>query len=110
METERKKYDLAFKLTVVKFAEQNSGEAAGRHFSIDPKRVREWRKHKAELQRLSEEDNKSTRLRVGGRKKVSEELEVSMCEWIHSMRAKHLRVSRKMIRRSEEHTSELQSR
>uniref|UniRef100_A0AAY5KSE5 HTH CENPB-type domain-containing protein n=1 Tax=Esox lucius TaxID=8010 RepID=A0AAY5KSE5_ESOLU len=82
----------------VKFAEQNSGEAAARHFSIDLKRVREWRKLKAELQRLSEEDNKRARLRGGGRKKVSEELEVSVCEWIHSMRAKHLRVSRKMIR------------
>uniref|UniRef100_A0A6Q2ZKZ2 HTH CENPB-type domain-containing protein n=1 Tax=Esox lucius TaxID=8010 RepID=A0A6Q2ZKZ2_ESOLU len=98
METKKKKYDLTFKLTVVKFAEQNSGEAAARHFSIDPKRVREWRKLKAELQRLSEEDNKRARLRGGGRKKVSEELEVSVCEWIHSMRAKHLRVSPKMIR------------
>uniref|UniRef100_A0A672LD51 HTH CENPB-type domain-containing protein n=1 Tax=Sinocyclocheilus grahami TaxID=75366 RepID=A0A672LD51_SINGR len=98
METKRKKYDLTFKLTVVKFAEQNSGEAAARHFSVDPKRVREWRKNKAELQRLSEEDDKRARLRGGGRKKASEELEVSVCEWIHSMRAKHLRVSRKMIR------------
>ena len=90
METKRKKYDLTFKLTVVKFAEQNSGEAAARRFSIDPKRVREWRKHKAELQRLSEEDDKRARLQGGGRKKVSEELEVSVCEWIHSMRAKHV--------------------
>lgn len=98
METKRKKYDLTFKLTVVKFAEQNSGEAAARHFSVDPKRVREWRKNKAELQRLSEEDVKRARLRGGGRKKASEELEVSVCEWIYSMRAKHLRVSRKMIR------------
>ncbi|ROJ25353.1 Pogo transposable element with KRAB domain [Anabarilius grahami] len=88
METKRKKYDLTFKLTVVKFAEQNSGEAAARHFSVDPKRVREWRKNKAER----------ARLRGGGRKKASEELEVSVCEWLHSMRAKHLRVSRKMIR------------
>ncbi|GAA6099081.1 zinc finger protein 540-like [Tachysurus ichikawai] len=44
------------------------------------------------------EDDKRARLRGGGRKKASEELEVSVCEWIHSMRAKHLRVSRKMIR------------
>ncbi|ROJ57631.1 Synaptonemal complex protein SC65 [Anabarilius grahami] len=78
METKRKKYDLTFKLTVVKFAEQNSGEAAARHFSVDPKRVREWRKNKAELQRLSKEDDKRARLRGGGRKKASEELEVSV--------------------------------
>uniref|UniRef100_A0A673H0R0 HTH CENPB-type domain-containing protein n=1 Tax=Sinocyclocheilus rhinocerous TaxID=307959 RepID=A0A673H0R0_9TELE len=98
METKRKKYDLTFKLTVVKFAEQNSGEAAARHFSVDPKRAKRVRKNKAELQRLSEEDDKRARLARLGRKKASEELEVSVCEWIHSMRAKHLRVSRKMIR------------
>ncbi|KAG1968293.1 pogo transposable element with KRAB domain [Pimephales promelas] len=98
MATKRKQYDLTFKLTVVKFAEQNSGEAAARHFSVDPKRVREWRKNKAELQRLSNEGGKRARLRGGGRKKASEELEVIVCKWIHSMRAKHLRVSRRMIR------------
>uniref|UniRef100_A0A8C1S3M4 Brinker DNA-binding domain-containing protein n=1 Tax=Cyprinus carpio TaxID=7962 RepID=A0A8C1S3M4_CYPCA len=110
METKRKKYDLTFNLTVVKFAEQNSGEAAARHFSVDPKRVREWRKNKAELQRLSEEDDKRARLRGGGRKKASEELEVSVCEWIHSMRAKHLRVSRKMIRAKEVYATVSDSR
>ncbi|GAA6076828.1 uncharacterized protein LOC121718798 isoform X1 [Tachysurus ichikawai] len=75
METKRKKYDWTFKLTVVEFAGKNWGEAAARHFSVDPKRVREWRKNKAELQRLSEEDDKRARLRGGGRKKASEELE-----------------------------------
>ncbi|KAK0134673.1 TBC1 domain family member 13 [Merluccius polli] len=90
-------YDLKFKLSVVKFAEQNSGEAAARHFSVDSKRVREWRKNKSELQHLSEEDSKRARLRGGGRK--NEELELQVCEWIHSMRARHLRVSRKMIRK-----------
>ncbi|XP_041959944.1 uncharacterized protein LOC121718798 isoform X2 [Alosa sapidissima] len=98
MTTMRKKYDLAFKLTVVKFAEQNSGEAAARHFSVDPKRVREWRKVKTELERLSEEDCKRARLRGGGRKKASEELELAVSKWIHSMHTKHLRLSHKMIR------------
>ncbi|GAA6077977.1 zinc finger protein 540-like [Tachysurus ichikawai] len=93
METKRKKYDLTFKLTEI--CRKKFGR---RHFSVHPNRVREWRKNKAGLQRLSEEDDKRARLRGGGRKKASEKLEVSMCEWIHSMRAKHLRVSRKMIR------------
>ena len=95
----KKKYDLKFKLSVIKFAEQNSGEAAARHFSVDPKGVREWRKRKAELQRLSEEDGTRSRLRGGGRKKSSEELELRVCEWIHSMRARHRTVSRRMIRK-----------
>ncbi|KAM4625025.1 uncharacterized protein ACJ7VT_003510 [Polymixia lowei] len=98
MAANRKKYDLKFKLSVVNFAEQNSGEAAARHFSVDPKRVREWKKNKLELQRLPEEDCKRARLRGGGRKKTSQEMELALCEWIHGMRAQHIRVSRKMIR------------
>ena len=34
----------------------------------------------------------------GGRKKVSEELESKLVQWIHHMRGRNLRVSRKMIR------------
>ena len=31
-------------LSVVKYSEENSGEAAAGRFSVDPKRVRDWRK------------------------------------------------------------------
>uniref|UniRef100_A0A672HC15 HTH CENPB-type domain-containing protein n=1 Tax=Salarias fasciatus TaxID=181472 RepID=A0A672HC15_SALFA len=93
-----KKYDLKFKVAVVNYAEQNSGEAAARHFSVDPRRVREWRKNKTALQRLSEVDSKRARLRGGGRKKASEELEVNMREWVIGKRLRHERVTRKMIR------------
>ena len=98
VQQKNKKYDLKFKLSVVKYAEENSGEAAARRFSVDPKRVRDWRKNKTELQRLSEEDSKRARLPGGGRKKASEELEINMREWVISKRARHERVSRKMIR------------
>ena len=93
-----KKYDLKFKLSVVKYAEENSGEAAARRFSVDPKRVRDWRKSKTELQRLSEEDSNRARLPGGGRKKASEELEKNMRDWVIGKRARQERVSRKMIR------------
>ncbi|XP_062395903.1 zinc finger protein 135-like [Sardina pilchardus] len=93
----RKKYDLTFKLTVAKFAEESSGEAAAKHFSVDPKRVREWRKNEAELQRLAKEDCTRSRLPGGGRKKAISELQVGV-EGIHSMQAKHLKVSRKRVR------------
>ncbi|KAL2091434.1 hypothetical protein ACEWY4_013697 [Coilia grayii] len=93
-----KKYNFKFKLSVIKYAEEISGEAAAKHFSVDPKRVREWRKQKSELQRLSEEGSKNVRLPGGGRKKASEELEVNIREWVLSKRAGHERVSRKMIR------------
>ncbi|KAJ0055712.1 hypothetical protein NL108_009966 [Boleophthalmus pectinirostris] len=98
VQRKNKKYDLKFKLSVVKYAEENSGEAAARRFSVDPKRVRDWRKNKTELLRRSEEDSERARLPGGGRKKASEELELNMREWVIRKRARHERVSRRMIR------------
>lgn len=66
-----------------------------RHFDIDPRIIRYWKKQKDELTRLA---NKSRARLVGGRrKKVSLELETKLPEWIYSMRDKHNRVSRKII-------------
>ena len=78
VQQKNKKYDLKFKLSVVKYAEANSREAAARRFSVDPKRVRDWQKNKTELQGLSKEDSKRARLPGGGRKKASKELEINM--------------------------------
>ena len=60
--------------------------------------MRDWRKNETELQRLSEEDSDRTMLPGGGRKKASEQLEINMREWVISKRARHERVSCKMIR------------
>ena len=98
VQQENKKYNLKFKLSVVKYTEEYSGQAAARSFSVDPKRVRDWRKNKTDFQRLSEEDSKRARLPGGGRKKASEEPDINMREWLISKRARHERVSRKMIR------------
>ena len=84
VQQQNKKYDLKFKLSVVKYAEKNSGEAAARRFSVDPKRAR---------------------LPAGGRKKASEEPEINMRGWVISKRAHHERVSRKMIRAMEKQMS-----
>ena len=73
-----KKYGLKFKLSAVKYAEEKSGEAAARRFSVDPKTGRDCRKNQTELQRLSEEDSSRARLPGGGRKKASEEPEINM--------------------------------
>ena len=88
-------YGLKFKLSAIKYAEENSGEAAARRFSVDPKKVSDWRNNKTEL---SEEDSNRVRLPGGGRKKASEEPEINMRGWVISKRACHERVSRKMIR------------
>ena len=75
---QKNKYDLKFKISVVKYAEEKSGEAAARRFSVDPKTGRDCRKNQTELQRLSEEDSSRARLPGGGRKKASEEPEINM--------------------------------
>ena len=93
-----RKFDVKFKLAVVKYAEQNSGLAAARQFNVDPKRVREWKQKKGELLSQSAIDGKRARLSGGGRKKVSEELDANLCQWIHHVRGQNHRVSRKMIR------------
>ena len=41
---EAKKVNLKFKLSVVKYVEENLGEAAARCFSADPERARDWSK------------------------------------------------------------------
>ena len=55
---------MKFKLSVTKYAEENSGEAAARRFSVDPKRVRE----------------KGEKIKLSFRKKASEEPEINMWE------------------------------
>lgn len=47
---------------------------------------------------LAAANKKRARLPGGGKKKVSEELDTKLSEWIYSMRDNHNRVSRKMIR------------
>lgn len=91
----RRRFDVKFKERVLLYAEEHSGEKAAKHFDIDPKRIRYWKKQKSELLLA---DKRRARLGGGGRKKVSLELERRLSEWIYSMQDKHIRVSRKMIK------------
>ncbi|XP_037617888.1 uncharacterized protein LOC119483644 [Sebastes umbrosus] len=92
----RRKFDITFKESVLQYAEENSGEETARHFNIDTKRIRDWRKQKEELLMA---DRGRARVAGGGRKKVSEELEERLSEWIYSTRDERSRVSRNMIKK-----------
>uniref|UniRef100_A0A8P4FYH3 HTH CENPB-type domain-containing protein n=2 Tax=Dicentrarchus labrax TaxID=13489 RepID=A0A8P4FYH3_DICLA len=92
----RRKFDFEFKERVLRFAETNSGEKTARHFNIDAKRVRDWKKQREELLLA---DRRRARLTGGGRKKLSVELERRLAEWISSMKEEHCRVSRNMIKK-----------
>ena len=51
---EKKKiYDLKFKQSVVKYAEENSNRETGRKFYIDESMVRRWRKKSSEINAAS---------------------------------------------------------
>ena len=45
-------FDLEFKLKVLEYAREHTGEAAARKFNVDGKRIREWKKQKDELGKL----------------------------------------------------------
>ena len=79
----KRKLDFKFKQSVLKYAEENSGEQAARHFNIDSRRIRYWKKQKDELKKFVDKSSRA-RLAGGGRKKVSLELETKLPDWIYS--------------------------
>ena len=83
---------ISTKLEVIAYAESNSKEVAARKFRVDAKRIREWCQKKAELETSA---NPRKRLHGSGRKPLSTELEDRVLEWIHDMRARGQRVSRR---------------
>ena len=92
----KRSFDSAFKLKVVEFAEKNSNRCAGKHFGVDEKRVREWRKQKERLESLP---RKKRRMDGGGRKAALPDMEEELVAWIDALRATNLRVTRSSVQR-----------
>ena len=64
----KENYDLKFKQSVIKYAEENSNREAGKKFSIDTSMVRRWRKKSPEISDKSSSQSKKRGLSGGGRK------------------------------------------
>ena len=96
-----KHYSLQFKVEAVNFAEQNSNKKAAEKFTVDRKRIREWRRSNKSLleEQLKTSGTKRKRIPGGGRKPLDEALEEDLLEWVHNRRCTGLRVSRKLIMR-----------
>ncbi|PFX24015.1 Proto-oncogene tyrosine-protein kinase receptor Ret [Stylophora pistillata] len=79
---------------------------ASKRFSIDEKRVREWRAKKSNIEDLlgSTKGKQRSRLSGGGRKPLSAKVEELLLEWIENRRARGLRVSCKLIMKKAEVT------
>ena len=69
----KRSYDLGFKLKVIEKAEHIGNRPASRHFKVDERRIREWRKKKNTLKLESEasvvsvvvEERSNTRMKIG---------------------------------------------
>jgi len=93
------KYSLAFKNEVTGYAKARGNRPASKRFSIDEKRLREWRAKKSNLEGLlgSTKGKQQSRLSGGGRKPLSAKLEELLLEWFENRRARRVRVLCKLI-------------
>ncbi|KAL1448367.1 hypothetical protein MTO96_044086 [Rhipicephalus appendiculatus] len=78
----RKSYTSKFKLTAVEFALKNGNRAAGRHFRVSEKMVRDWRKLEDKLRAM-----RSTKKADRGLKARWPELEARLRTWVLEQRA-----------------------
>ena len=90
-----KSYTLKFKIVAVKYVEINGNRAAAKKFSVDAKRIREWKTNKQLITELSLKLSGKYRktLDGAGRKPLNELVDNRVLEWIYERRAKNLRVS-----------------
>ena len=91
----KRSFDAAFKLKVVAYSKTCSNREAARKFSIDKKRVREW---KSQEDKLITSSSKKRRLSGGRMAQLPDMEEVLVC-WIDEMRSNNLRVTRSSIQR-----------
>ena len=90
----RRAFTMEFKKTVVKFTMENSNRSAAKQFSLEPKRIREWREN---FEKIISTKSSKQRLEGGGRKCFDADLEEKLVAWVYEQRSKMLHVSRKMI-------------
>lgn len=89
----RKSYTAAFKLEAVNYAKENGNRATARHFGIDEKMVRNWRKSEDQL-RLTKKTKRANR----GQKARWPALEETVESWVLEQRAANRGVSTIQIR------------
>lgn len=100
------KYSLEFKKDVIAYAEKSGNRPASKQFSVDERRIREWRAKMIDIEGLlaTKKGKSRSRLSGGGRKPLSSKLEEVVLEWIKNRRACGLSVSCKLIMKKAEVT------
>ena len=106
MSTTKRSFDTAFKLKVVKAAEDHSKHYAAKLFNVNRRRVQEWCAQKEKLQSLTQSgrpsDAKRRRLQGGGRKCINEDIDNAVLHWLQERREAGVRVTGKARDREEE--------
>jgi len=99
MADKRKNYDLKFKMSAIKCAEETTNRQAATKFAVDESMIRRWRKNSLKIYDESSSiiDSKRKRLTGAGRKPVLGDLEEELLEKIIDEREKHYHVSCKII-------------
>ncbi|XP_077109885.1 uncharacterized protein LOC143766246 isoform X2 [Ranitomeya variabilis] len=93
LKQKRRSYEAGFKLKVVSRAEESNNSVASREFCVGEKQVREWRKMKADLEKIP----KAKKARRG--LKISyEALETELHKWVMDCRQNGYCVTRMEIR------------
>ena len=104
--TTKRSFDTAFKLKVVKAAEDHSKHYAAKLFNVNRRRVQEWCAQKEKLQSLTQSgrpsDAKRRRLQGGGRKCINEDIDNAVLHWLQERREAGVRVTGKARDREEE--------
>ncbi|KAL1437292.1 hypothetical protein MTO96_001358 [Rhipicephalus appendiculatus] len=91
--TSRRSYTVKFKLTAVADAVENDNRAAGRHFSISEKLVRDWRMASEKIRAM-----KSTKKADRGKKARWPALEAGLRSWVLAQRAEGRGLSTVQVR------------
>ena len=97
LECKNRSYTIAFKLEVIKYAEDTSNRRAAIFYNIDRKRVQEWRKQKEKLEPIKNKDQVRA-LKGRGRKAKYPVLEVELLDYIKKRREKKQAITTFMIR------------
>jgi hypothetical protein len=96
----RKQYSHTVKLECINLAEKYGNRHAGRHYNIDEACIRRWRAKKNQIRAFVEKGGmaaKSVRIKKGGRKVISDDLETQLFQWLQDKRDDNIRITTRMV-------------
>ena len=88
-----KKYTVKYKVDAIEYAKVNGNTRAARQFSVDRKRIIEWRKQEGKLREACSVSYNRSRVNGGGKKPFFPELDTKVMDYIQERRRLGARVT-----------------